>query len=103
MADGVLYRGYDRETLDAQYNNRRRFPGYQSYFDGWADRSDRSRQRLEARLDLAYGNASTEVLDVFPADTRDAPIQVFIHGGYWQSLDKSGFSYVAEGVWSPVA
>src|SRR5262249_42948034 len=36
--------------------------------------------------------------DVFlPAGTgsRPAPVQVFVHGGYWMLLDKSDFSFVA--------
>ena len=27
-----------------------------------------------------------------------APIYVFLHGGYWQSLDKSDYSFIAEGM-----
>ena len=39
-----------------------------------------------------------ETLDVFPADRAGAPIHVFIHGGYWYSLDKNDYSYVAQGM-----
>ena len=35
-----------------------------------------------------------EVIDLFEA-APDAPIAVFLHGGYWQALDKSWFSGVA--------
>jgi len=36
-----------------------------------------------------------EVLDVFPGAKTGAPVVVFIHGGYWRSLDKSDHSFVA--------
>jgi arylformamidase len=32
---------------------------------------------------------------VFPAPNGDAPVFLFIHGGYWRSLDKSGHSFIA--------
>jgi arylformamidase len=37
-------------------------------------------------------------LDLFPASTPSAsgaPVLIFIHGGYWRSLDKSDFSFIA--------
>ncbi|MEO7245788.1 MAG: alpha/beta hydrolase, partial [Rubrivivax sp.] len=48
-----------------------------------------------AQLDVPYGDADGETLDVFPAATRGAPVLVFVHGGYWRSLDKSDHSFVA--------
>jgi arylformamidase len=35
-------------------------------------------------------------LDVFPAGNPDAPIHVFLHGGYWRGRDKSDYSYIAK-------
>src|SRR5207245_2550752 len=52
--------------------------------------------RAPARLDVPYGPSPPETLDVFPAaGAEPAPVQVFIHGGYWRALDKSDFSFVA--------
>jgi arylformamidase len=39
-----------------------------------------------------------EKLDILPAENAGAPLCVFIHGGYWYSLDKADYSYVAEGL-----
>ena len=36
-----------------------------------------------------------ETLDLYPAAVRGAPLLVFIHGGYWRSLDKQDFSFLA--------
>ncbi|MGD9536897.1 MAG: alpha/beta hydrolase [Alphaproteobacteria bacterium] len=97
MSTAKVYRDYTREELDAQYNNRRRYPEYVDYFANWETWSAATRERLPCRLDVAYGPSPAETLDVFPAEQDNAPIQVFIHGGYWYSLDKSHNSFVAEG------
>jgi arylformamidase len=89
--------GYDKSGLDAQYNLRAAVPDYQNYFDQWDRRSKQARNILRNRLDVAYGSNPFEVLDIFFADQDNAPVAVFIHGGYWQRLDKSQFSYIAEG------
>lgn len=95
----AIYREYDKAGLDAQYNNRIRFPHYADYFKKWQERSANTRANFaNARLEVAYGPSPTEKLDIFPAAKAGAPINVFIHGGYWHSLDKDDFSYVAEGM-----
>ncbi len=92
------YRDYDQAALDAQYNNRVRFPDFEVHFANWADWSRKARERLPAQIDLSFGSTQDERLDIFPADQGNGAIYVFIHGGYWYSLDKSDYSYVAEGM-----
>ncbi|MDP2006944.1 MAG: alpha/beta hydrolase [Rubrivivax sp.] len=81
--------------LEAQYNNRARVPGHTGHFARWAAASRLARENSLAHLDLAYGPGAGETLDVFPAATPGAPVLMFIHGGYWRSLDKSDFSFIA--------
>ena len=50
---------------------------------------------LECHLDLDYGDHPKQKLDYFPAPINAAPTLAFIHGGYWQALDKSDFRYLA--------
>ena len=94
MGDTV-YLDYDQAGLDAQYNLRARWPDHDRYFDRWAAESAATRERLACRLDLAYGPTAGQRLDLFPAADTPAPLIAFIHGGYWQALDKSDFSYLA--------
>lgn len=91
----ALYRDYDQAGLDAQYNLRARVPGFILHFQRWAETSAAVRRMAPAKLDLRYGKTPAEALDFFPAAVRGAPLLVFIHGGYWQSLDKSDFSFIA--------
>jgi arylformamidase len=85
----------DPAWLEAQYNNRARVPGYAQHFQRWAAASQLARANSPAHLDVAYGDGAGETLDVFPAGLPGAPVLMFIHGGYWRSLDKSDFSFIA--------
>lgn len=89
----------DPAWLDSQYNNRALVPGHAAHFERWATESAAARRNLPCLLDLAYGVEAGESLDVFPAQGRRpdglAPVLVFIHGGYWRSLDKADHSFVA--------
>jgi arylformamidase len=89
----------DPAWLDLQYNNRARIPEHPRIFERWSEASALVRERSSARLDLAYGNGPNETLDVFaargPTAASGAPVLVFIHGGWWRSLDKADHSFVA--------
>lgn len=91
----VLYQGMNRAEIDHQFNLRARWPDHPAYFDRWARESAQTRARLDCRLDLAYGPSPGCRLDFFPAPGARPPLLAFIHGGYWQSLDKSDFSALA--------
>lgn len=85
----------DPQWLDAQYNNRARVPEHAGIFDRWRHASQLVRSQARCELDVAYGDQASERLDVFPAAAPGAPVLVFIHGGYWRSLDKSEHSFIA--------
>lgn len=85
----------DGKWLDDMYNNRARVPDFAQYFSSWADKSQQARQTQTCKLDVRYGDGLNESLDIFPAGEPNAPVMVFIHGGYWRSLDKSDHSFVA--------
>ena len=85
----------DPAWLDSMYNNRMLVPDYASYFDKWAQDSQAVRSSQPCTLDVAYGKAGGEKLDVFTTTTENAPVMVFIHGGYWRSLDKADHSFLA--------
>jgi arylformamidase len=93
----AIWRQYDRTGLDAQYNLRAAVPSFQQHYDRWQAWSARVRAALPCRLDVAYGPAPLETLDLFPAAAANRPIHVFIHGGYWHRMDKSDFDFIAEG------
>jgi arylformamidase len=88
----------DPAWLDRMYNNRALVPDHGDYFSRWAATSARARASQPCTLDIAYGDSAGQSLDVFPSAQgapRGAPVLVFIHGGYWRSLDKSDHSFLA--------
>jgi arylformamidase len=83
------------EAFEAEYNIRRRHPDSPQHYAQYAADSAAARAALDGRLDLRYGEAPGETLDFFPAARADAPMFLFIHGGYWRALDKSDFTFIA--------
>jgi len=81
--------------LDRQYNARAAVPDHPEYLLRWARRSAAARARMRCALDISYGDNPAETLDIFPASRADAPLLMFIHGGYWRALDKNDFSFLA--------
>lgn len=81
--------------LERDYDLRAAFPDYVEYFDDWRKRSEAVRRDLQPQLDVPYGDSALERLDVFAARGSDRPLLVYIHGGYWRSMDKSDFSFIA--------
>ncbi|MHB2267285.1 alpha/beta hydrolase [Aliihoeflea sp. PC F10.4] len=50
-----------------------------------------------AELDVTYGDAERNRLDLFLPDRDVSGLVVFIHGGFWLKLDKSFWSHLAAG------
>ncbi|KAG7209565.1 hypothetical protein KM043_015642 [Ampulex compressa] len=48
-----------------------------------------SRKTVKCQLDVPYGSTERTKYDVYGTDLpKDAPIFVFVHGGYWQEFSK---------------
>ena len=87
----------DGAWYDSMYNNRALVPEHAVHFAYWRDTSAQVRATQRCFQDVAYGRGLNETLDIFPSDqAKDkAPVVVFIHGGYWRSLDKADHSFLA--------
>lgn len=93
---------HDAAWVEREYNNRELVPDHPRFFERWEKDSAFVRETLPGRLDLAYGPDQRHRIDLFPARGSER-LLVFFHGGYWRSLDKRLFawlapSWVAEGV-----
>src|SRR5687768_6587509 len=84
----------DADFVEREYNNRARVPEHPAFFLRWDKDSAFVRETLPCELDLAYGSDPLQRIDLFPAAKARGTL-VFIHGGYWRSLDKSMFSWLA--------
>ena len=88
---------------EAEYNNRARVPEHPEIFARWARVAAAYRAEAEsegrAELGLAYGPSPRQIIDLFaPSHGSAAPLALFIHGGYWRSLEPATFSHVARGL-----
>lgn len=96
----TVYGNYDQAELDRQYNQSTLVPDNSAYRARKISESKRVRALLDCDLDVSYGPASDEVLDIFPAGDKGgdngAPIMMFIHGGAWKNGHKDDISYPAE-------
>ncbi len=101
MTATPLYRGFaSSDEIDAEYKPSLRVADAEALMRGYGERSAAARTRLAGRYGIPYGPTRDEKLDIFPADRPDAPVFVFIHGGYWRAFAASDHSFVALG---PVA
>jgi arylformamidase len=88
---------------EAEYNNRARVPEHPEIFARWAREAEDYRaeamKERRAELGLSYGSSLRQFIDLFSARRAvTAPLALFIHGGYWRSLDPSLFSHMARGL-----
>ena len=98
MTAAPLYRDFTRaEQIDAEYKPSLRVVDAEARMRRYGEHSAEARTRLAGIYDVPYGPTRDEKLDIFPADRPDAPVFVFIHGGYWRAFSASEHSFVALG------
>jgi len=88
-------------TVDyaSEYDNRARVPEHPALFEAWARDSAAWRDERPPHR-LAYGPTERQAVDVFEGDRGpdSGPAVLFIHGGYWQAMDRSSSSVCARGL-----
>jgi len=81
---------------EKEYDNRGRVPEHLEIFARWEREGAAYRAAARGEYGLKYGPSPRQTIDLFPAKDG-APLALFIHGGWWRSLDPSLFSQVAAG------
>ncbi len=92
----AVYRDYDAEALEFQYGPRLAVQGVDAILERWTARSTAFTNSNPCALDIAYGSRAEEKLDIYKPTDGNAPVMIFIHGGYWRALDKKDYAFVAE-------
>jgi arylformamidase len=87
----------DRGLRDREYSPSSRVRDIHAYLREYASRSARVRATLRW-TEHAYGSAPAQRLHFFPAAEPDAPLLVYVHGGYWQELSKEDSCFAAPDV-----
>ncbi len=91
---------------DGAYNNSAAVPNSPALNAARVADSAICRADWKGALDVPYGPAARQCLDLFPAADPDAPCFFFIHGGYWQRNSREEFTVLGAGLrargWSVV-
>lgn len=86
---------------DNAYTNGANIPRGETWPAVWVEPAKAYRDHLlaegRARLDFAYGESERHRFDLFLPEGTPKGLVVFVHGGYWQALDKSYWSHLAAG------
>ncbi len=92
-----IYKQYSLSSLNAQFNNRLRVPDYATHFDQWEEWSRLTEEKYTPVKNIVYGEHPRERLDIYPSSKPNSKTLIFIHGGYWKSMNKESFHFVADG------
>lgn len=85
----------DEKSLEWQYNPRVSITNAAADIERAQQLSADTMASLQRRADIRHGPGPKETFDLYPATGTDAPVHVFIHGGYWRAQDKVDYAFVA--------
>lgn len=93
-----IYRDFQTQAeLDAAYDVEKSVPDFMVYARQYVDSSADARRDLDCELGVKFGPSVEEYVDIFPASRPNAPVLIFIHGGYWRIMSAGDFSFAARG------
>ncbi len=87
------------EWLDQQYRPWKYFKevvDVEQIMQNWEQMSASYLKRANIERNISYGASARERLDFFKPANVGAPVLIYIHGGYWQSLDKDIYAFSLE-------
>src|ERR1700754_4586458 len=87
----------DRSSLDAAYNNVKAVADFPVVLSNFRARSAAFYEKADCERDIPYGKSDRERFDLARGANANAPTIIYVHGGYWQTLTKEDFAFVAEG------
>lgn len=97
MNTNAHWRQFSQSELDTQYNARATVSDIEAELKAYRDLSTPMYTQLHCLRGMPYGNHPDETLDLFPVpDQPNAPLFVFIHGGYWRALTTQDSVFMAQ-------
>ena len=95
-ASASVYKQFRAEEMELHFNPRAVLPDVDGLIAERSAKSAETRAKLTNHRNLAYGSSDRQVVDIFPAAEPNAPVNVYIHGGYWRAVSKDDVSQLAE-------
>ena len=92
----LVWLDMDQAELDDAYTQSVFAPNMRQILKRCARNSELVRERLGAPKRLAYGRAPIEGVDVYLSKAKNAPVNVFVHGGAWRAELARDYGFPAE-------
>jgi arylformamidase len=89
-----MWKNLSKEDLDKAYNNSLAVANSSEIVQSWVQSSISAKKRLSGGHDISYGYSKSQSFDFFSAG-NNAPVIVFLHGGFWQMRSKDDFTFIA--------
>src|SRR5277367_2205290 len=93
--DSSNWRNWPLAEREREYSPSSCVAAIEPFLDEYVARSRDAETRLRCRKNLLWGERPDETFDYFPAASADAPLLVYIHGGYWQQHSKEESLFAA--------
>lgn len=91
----MLYRSFaNTEDINRQYNPMLG-QDPQQVIGQYVEKSRSTSEALNPSHSVHFGPTRAEHLDIFQAEGEEAPVHIFLHGGYWRACSSKEFSFVA--------
>lgn len=81
------------EDLEREYSPSSCIDNLDKILCDYRKNSKRAESEASCIKNIRYGTRQDEILDVFPSIKADSPLLIFIHGGYWQQLNKDDSTF----------
>jgi arylformamidase len=91
------WRNWPLVRIEKEYSPSSCVPSAEPFIAEYAIQSRKAEEALSCQKDLRWGRHPDEALDFFPGPSKNSPLLVFIHGGYWQELSKNESLFPAPG------
>jgi arylformamidase len=92
----LVFLDMDQQALDEAYDQEIWAPNRALIVERRKAASERARALLGIPKRIAYGPGEHEGLDIFGCGIKDAPINVFVHGGAWRRNIAADYALQAE-------
>src|SRR5271156_1144521 len=93
--DSSNWRNWPLAEREREYSPSSCVAAIEPLLHEYVARSRDAETRFRCRKNLLWGERPDEIFDYFPAAPADAPLLVYIHGGYWQELSKEESLFAA--------
>ncbi len=92
----LVWLDMDQQELDDAYDQIVYAPNRDQVGKRRIANSERARAVLGLPERVAYGPSEIEKLDIYRTKARNAPVNIFIHGGAWRANRGADYAFLAE-------